>query len=202
MNYDDFLKKYETEARIKRSNAISVEVESYLSFKTGTMMEFGCTTGLIGFQLKNKVNELFLVDSSKEMIELVNHKIEKKSGMNITALHEEMLYADFHKEFDVIYVPLSLHHNKDVQNIVNILVDFLKKNGKFIVIDLLNDKRNLQKNGEKFEENIGFSIEEITQILENSGLVEVIGRKFYSSYKRTNESSQPYSLFSIIGQKP
>ena len=200
MNYEVLISDYETKAYVNRANAISVEIESYLGFKTGDVMEFGCKTGLIAFNLKNKVNELFLVDNSEEMIQAVNHKLKNRQT-NITVHSDSILDSNFKKEFDVIYISLTLHHIKNVQEFINKLAGFLKKNGKLIIVDFLPDNGILHNNQDNFEGHHGFKVEEISQILETAGLVEVMGRKFYSSYQRFNGSSHPYSLFSCVGQK-
>ena len=195
MNYDIFISDYETQARVNRANAISVEIESYLGFKTGNVMEFGCRTGLIAFNLKNKVNELFLIDTSNEMIQALNHKLKRKTEEKITVHSDAILDANFNKEFDVIYVSLALQHMEDIQNFINQLSGYLKKNGKLIIVDFLPNKKR------KNLEYQGLAIDEISKMLEAAGLTEVMGRKFYSSYQRLNGYSHPYSLFSCIGQK-
>jgi len=202
MDFDEFLSDYETEARRKRAAAISVEIESYFSFKTEDVMDFGCKTGLVAFNLKNKVNKLFLIDSSEEMIQCVNHKLLARPQTNIETYCGEIMETDLNKEFDIIYASLALYHTKDPQATVHQLTSYIKKNGKLIIVDLLPAPGKAPFINDEQEDQRGFTIDKMTQILEKSGLVEVLGRKFYSSYKRINQTSRPYSLFSIVGSKP
>lgn len=41
----------------------------------------------------------------------------------------------------------------------------------------------------------------MVEALEEAGLKEVNGRKFYSSYKPIENKKHPYSLFSVMGIK-
>ena len=54
MDFNALSPNWDTDLRVKRAEAISAEIESYLGSGPLEMMEFGCGTGLISFHLKNK----------------------------------------------------------------------------------------------------------------------------------------------------
>ena len=53
-------------------------------------MEFGCGTGLISFNLTDSFKNITLVDSSKNMIDILNDKIEKYNIQNMKAYKSDI----------------------------------------------------------------------------------------------------------------
>ena len=68
MDFNALSPNWDTDLRVKRAEAISAEIESYLGSGPLEMMEFGCGTGLISFHLKNKKAQFLLIDNSEGMI--------------------------------------------------------------------------------------------------------------------------------------
>lgn len=201
MNFNELAKNWDTEQRIKRAEVISTEIESYMGSGPLEVMEFGCGTGLVSFNLKNKIAQFLLVDSSDAMIDEVKRKISEANVTNVQTYCGELGTLESDQKFDVIYTSMTCHHIKDIQTTINLLTTFLKKNGKLVIVDLLPDDGTFHSLNPEFDGHNGFSIAEMTAILEKAGLTDILGRKFYSSYKTIGEINHPYSLFSIYGIK-
>ncbi|NEI75067.1 class I SAM-dependent methyltransferase, partial [Rhizobium lusitanum] len=68
MNFDKYAKEWDDEERINRAKIISEKIEKTIPMnKDYSVMEFGCGTGLISFNLQDKFGKITLVDSSEGM---------------------------------------------------------------------------------------------------------------------------------------
>lgn len=200
LDFNQLASTWDTDIRVKRAQAVSIEIESYIGHGPLEVMEFGCGTGLISLNLKKKISEGLMVDSSSEMIKELEQKLVNRNITNIKTYTGDILESDFDQKFDVIYSSMVMHHIKDFQSVIQKLVSYLKTNGKLIIVDLLPDNGEFHQH-EDFDGHHGFTINEMIEALTEAGLKEVNGRKFYSSYKPLESKKHPYSLFSVIGIK-
>lgn len=201
MDFNQLTSTQDEDIRVKRAQAVSIEIESYIGHGPLEVMEFGCGTGLISLNLKNKISEGLLVDSSSEKIKELEQKLNNRHISHLQTYTGDILESDIDRQFDVIYSSMVMHHIKDFKSVIKKLVSYLKTNGKLIIVDLLPDNGDFHRNHSEFDGHHGFSIKEMVEALEEAGLKEVNGRKFYSSYKPIENKKHPYSLFSVMGIK-
>lgn len=201
LDFNQLTSTQDEDIRVKRAQAVSIEIESYIGHGPLEVMEFGCGTGLISLNLKNKISEGLLVDSSSEKIKELEQKLNNRHISHLQTYTGNILESDIDRQFDVIYSSMVMHHIKDFKSVIKKLVSYLKTNGKLIIVDLLPDNGDFHRNHSEFDGHHGFSINEMVEALEEAGLKEVNGRKFYSSYKPIENKKHPYSLFSVMGIK-
>lgn len=201
LDFNQLTSTQDEDIRVKRAQAVSIEIESYIGHGPLEVMEFGCETGLISLNLKNKISEGLLVDSSSEKIKELEQKLNNRHISHLQTYTGDILESDIDRQFDVIYSSMVMHHIKDFKSVIKKLVSYLKTNGKLIIVDLLPDNGDFHRNHSEFDGHHGFSINEMVEALEEAGLKEVNGRKFYSSYKPIENKKHPYSLFSVMGIK-
>ena len=201
MDFNQLTSTQDENIRVKRAQAVSIEIESYIGHGPLEVMEFGCGTGLISLNLKNKISEGLLVDISYEKIKELEQKLKDRHISHLQTYTGDILESDINRQFDVIYSSMVMHHIKDFKSVIKKLVSYLKTNGKLIIVDLLPDNGDFHRSHSEFDGYHGFSINEMVDALKEAGLKEVNGRKFYSSYKPIENKKHPYSLFSIIGIK-
>lgn len=201
LDFNQLTSTQDEDIRVKRAQAVSIEIESYIGHGPLEVMEFGCGTGLISLNLKNKISEGLLVDSSSEKIKELEQKLNNRHISHLQTYTGDILESDIDRQFDVIYSSMVMHHIKDFKSVIKKLVSYLKTNGKLIIVDLLPDNGDFHRNHSEFDGHHGFSINEMVEALEEAGLKEVNGRKFYSSYKPIENKKHPYSLFSVMGIK-
>lgn len=201
MSFNQLVSSCVTDIQEKFDNAVSTEIESYIGHGPLEVMEFGCKTGIISLNLKNKISDGLVVDNSDEAIKELAKKLSDRNITNIKTYAGDILTSDFDRKFDVIYTSLTIHHIPEFKPVLTKLISYLKPNGKIIIVDLLPDNGDFHCNHEEFDGHHGFTIKEMSEILTQIGLKEVSGRKFYSSYKPLEDKNHPYSLFSVIGIK-
>ena len=201
LDFNQLILTEDEDIRVKRAHAVSIEIESYIGHGPLGVMEFGCKTGLISLNLKNKISEGLLVDSSAENIKELEQKLRDRHLSHLQTYTGDILESDIDRQFDVIYSSMVMHHIKDFKAVIKKLVSYLKNNGKLIIVDLLPDSGEFHRHHLEFDGHHGFTINEMVAALKEAGLKEVTGRKFYSSYKPIENKNHPYSLFSVIGMK-
>ena len=83
LDFNQLASTLDTDIRIKRAQAVSIEIESYIGHGPLEVMEFGCGTGLISLNLKKKISEGLMVDSSSKMIKELEQKLVDQNITNI-----------------------------------------------------------------------------------------------------------------------
>src|SRR5699024_2312895 len=90
-HFEQMAKRYDTEDRIELAKVITKEVKLELqNSKSKSLLDYGSETGLISIQLSDLVDSMLLVDSSKQMLDIVETKITNKNIEN-----SRVLQADF-----------------------------------------------------------------------------------------------------------
>ncbi|GKU24673.1 class I SAM-dependent DNA methyltransferase [Clostridium folliculivorans] len=203
MGFDEFSKEWDTEKRISRARIISKEMENFIPIDQRlSAMEFGCGTGLISFNLHDKLKEITLIDSSEGMLDVVKSKIETYKVNNVIIKKLDISINNvFDKRYDIIYSSMVLHHINDTNSIVNKLYELLNKEGYLCIIDLNKEDGSFHKNEAGFHGHNGFDQAELIEIFENAGLKEVKAHTFYLDTKDIGDEVIEYSLFIIKGIK-
>lgn len=86
--------------------------------KDSSVLDYGCATGLIGFNLCDKFRKVTLMDSEKEMLDVIHEKIETNKISNVFTVLKDLTKEDCEEKFDVIYTSMALHHIIDTQKMI------------------------------------------------------------------------------------
>lgn len=194
MSFDLKAKTWDTEERIVRAEEISKEIIKDLDLpKESKVMEFGCGTGLISFNYKDAFDDITLIDSSQGMIDIVKEKIDQLQTRNIRAFCMDFTKGERPIEkFDFIYNSMVLHHIPDTKSIVFDFYKRLNKKGILSIVDLDTEDGSFHSS-EDFQGHKGFSQEELTNLLIETGFEIIESRSFYKIEKHGKE----YTLFII-----
>lgn len=105
------------------------------SFKN--ILDYGCGTGLIAFNLVNSTNEVLGLDSSSGMVEEFNKKAKDRNLTNIKAYKHDILNDDIKENsFDLIVISMSLHHIENLDIFFKKSYEALKTGGVLCINDL------------------------------------------------------------------
>ncbi len=106
-----------------------------------TLIDVGCGTGRLAFQIADKCSKVDALDLSKRNIELANKKLTKNSKNNIRFIHTDVLkhINEIDQKYD--YAVLSyVIHEIDENLREQILIELSKSAEKIIVIDYLTPR--------------------------------------------------------------
>lgn len=199
MSFSGRAAAWDTKARKERSRAIAKKIDELITGRERcSIMEYGCATGLVGLQIQHSFEKLMLVDSEPEMIEKAkeNARISENNRIQfakVDLLNEQAAIG----KFDVIYTSLTLHHIKDVLEIIQVFYSLLKQNGMLCVIDLDVDDGSFHCDSADFEGYNGFEHSFIEHILIKTGFRRIQSETFFWGMK----NDHPYSLFYAVGFK-
>src|SRR5690625_2710559 len=135
--FEQMAKRYDTEERMALAKVIVKEVRPELrNSKSKSLIDYGSGTGLISLELSDLVDSVLLVDSSKQMLDVVKGKISRKEITNSKVLHSDFTQETSKLKADIIFMSLVLLHIPDTKNILQQLFNTLNNDGKLIIIDL------------------------------------------------------------------
>lgn len=119
MSFKGRSKDWDNDSRLERSKKVAEKIDEIIgNEKYNSIMEYGCATGLIGLNLCDKFKKVTLMDSEKEMVEIVREKVRKYDKNNIFPIQIDLVNEAYKGDkFDLIYTSLTLHHIPDTEKI-------------------------------------------------------------------------------------
>ena len=92
MSFESRAKERDNNSRIERSKVVADKINEIIGNEEyNSVMEYGCATGLISFNLCDKFKKITLMDSEKEMINIVKQKVEKYRNENIFPVQIDLM---------------------------------------------------------------------------------------------------------------
>lgn len=203
MDFKGRAKTWDNDAMIKRSEVVSNKLSEILGDqKDSSIMEYGCATGLISFNLVDKFKKITLMDAEEEMINVVKEKIEAYETSNVFPIKINLINETYIGEkFDIIYTSMALHHIIDTEKIVKIFYNLLNENGILCVVELDKEDGSFHINEKDFNGHNGFEHEVMEKAFRNAGFSNIKSETFFNGQKVYQEKFIPYSMFYTIGKK-
>ncbi len=168
--------KYDTEDRENIAKIIVQAVRFELKdIREKSALDYGCGTGLVGLGLIDLFQSMLFVDTSPQMLEHVNQKIQNNHIESASTLCCDFL-AEVPPVLQVDYVIMSqvLLHIQISQLILTRLYDVLKNGGHLIVVDF-------DKNESVISDKVhnGFEQEALISLVKQVGFVSANAYTFY-----------------------
>jgi tRNA (cmo5U34)-methyltransferase len=183
-----------------RSVAVAEGIRKNISLdKNMTALEFGAGTGITSFLLKDYLKEIIMLDSSAEMVRIMNEKIKSAGANNLKAV-----FFDLEKEnwgggkFDLIMTQMVLHHVKDIDSVFRKFNKILNPGGYLAIADLYTEDGSFH--GEEFTGHKGFDTRELTARLRKAGINIAAEEKcFVIERKISEKETKKFDIFLLIG---
>ncbi|MDT8718399.1 class I SAM-dependent methyltransferase [Clostridium sp. 19966] len=203
MNFDVKAKNWDNDKRKNRAAKISEEMAKALpKDKILNAMEFGCGTGLISFNLKDKFNSIDLIDTSSGMIEEVKLKIQKNNYKSMKAYCVDITsQKEILPKYDLIYTSMVLHHIVDTEKIFKVFYELLNAGGYLYVVDLNEEDGSFHSKEKDFVGHNGFNKKDFTDKAAKIGFKNIDMHDIYEDKKLIGEKEIKYSLFLMTSQK-
>jgi len=173
--------------------------------KTMCALEFGCGTGLVSIEIAQFVKRLSAVDTSPEMLAVLQEKIGtfgitniETSCTNLSASTESALNE---QQFELIYSSMTLHHIDDTAAFLNSISALLSPGGIIALADLdLEDGLFHDDPNEKV--HYGFDRKALSALLNGAGL-QVRSFETIYTFNKTNRAGiiALYPVFLVIATK-
>ncbi|BAK70740.1 class I SAM-dependent methyltransferase [Aliarcobacter butzleri] len=163
------------------------------------ILDYGCGTGLIAFNLVEENNEVLGLDNSIGMVEEFNKKVKEKNLSNIKAKKHNILEEDLPKNsFDLIVISMSLHHIEDINMFFKKSFEALKNGGYICVNDLDKEDGSFHaKHNNEGVYHFGFSKDELVKTAKKIGFSDSSFDIVYI-FERENGN---FPIFNFIAKK-
>jgi tRNA (cmo5U34)-methyltransferase len=167
---------------IDRSEAVAKAMLQTIPFKKSMKaMEYGSGTALLSFALKDKFEEIVLMDNSQEMTIVTAEKIADQNIQNMKPLFYDLEHQDYPGMFDIIYNQMVMHHVNNIDAVLLKFYNLLNPGGYLAIADLYQEDGSFH--GESFNGHLGFDIEQLTEKLKSIGFGNIQHQQCYSIQK-------------------
>ena len=157
---------------MERSVAIAAGLEGMIPIQPSMKaLEYGAGTGILSFLLKDRLSDITLMDSSREMINVCMEKIQYHKTNHIHPLWIDLENTQFDGKFDLIYNQMVLHHVKGVEIMLQNFYDLLNPGGYLAIADLFTEDGSFH--GIDVKVHWGFDPAALSVILHNAGFKNV-----------------------------
>lgn len=185
-----------------RSVAITNHIKELLPLdRKMTALEYGAGTGTSSFLLKDYLKEITLMDSSSEMVRVMNEKIKATKVKNLKTLNFDLEHSDYSEgRFDLIFTQMVLHHVSDIDSIIRKFFYLINPGGYLAIADLYPEDGSFH--GQNFTGHKGFDTEVLSNQIKRQGFTNINHRKVFVINKKISESeTKQFDVFLLIANR-
>lgn len=185
-----------------RSVAITEQIKERIPLRKHMIaLEFGAGTGIASFLLKDYLKEITLMDSSSEMVRVMNEKIKATKTENLKTLHINLEVTDYSEgKFDLIFTQMVLHHVINIENIISKFYHMLNPDGYLAIADLYPEDGSFHD--EAFTGHKGFDIKILSNQIKKLGFTNITSRKCFVINKKISDAkSKQFDVFLLIARR-
>ena len=198
-HFEDKAREWDTgNTRVQNAQAISTGIRNQILL-TGKehIMDFGAGTGLLSEGISRFVNKITAIDYSQAMLA---EFAKKNWSCETETLKIDLSEADLHYRFDGIISSMTLHHIKDVPNIIKKFHDLLMPGGFIAIGDLEKEDGTFHQNNSGVE-HFGFNIEYLRGTLKKAGFHSITGDRINTIQKEVEGTIKEFPVFLVTARK-
>ncbi|MDM7925723.1 MAG: class I SAM-dependent methyltransferase [bacterium] len=181
--------------RVERAKAVADAIRAAVPLTAATaVFEYGCGTGLLGFNLKPHAASVTLADSSAGMLEVLERKILASGMTGLRPLRLDLATDPLPPDrYDLAVSLLVLHHVPDTAGLLSSFHALLREGGRIALADL--DAEDGSFHGPGFEGHHGFDRESLGRLARLNGFTRVRFETVLRMEKRTASGLKVFPLF-------
>lgn len=206
--FDDKAAEWDDNARrAALADAVARAIIAHMPInKPQNALEFGCGTGLVTTRIAPHCARLTAVDSSREMIRMLNEKVAAGNIVNIEPLHLDFSRPETATElagdYDFVCSSMTLHHIPDPESFLRELIGHMSPGGTLSIADL-DAEDGLFHDDATEKVHHGFDRQELQSILESAGFANVAFITAHVIEKKNRAGKQTaYPIFLVTAVKP
>ncbi len=202
-HFDIQANDWDSDYRIIRAKKITEKILQHVCFQTNdTVLEFGCGTGLISFNLIENIGQLTLVDTSNKMLSVTRDKFKEHIDSKKIIFENSIFSANLlNDSYNKIYSSMTMHHVNNINDTVKRFYSLLKSNGKLCIVDLMPVDSAFHKNEVGFDGYNGFDPKWFSSVCKEFGFDEIFRNNFFQGTKVENNNKINYNLFILVLEK-
>ena len=167
------------------ANAIEKKITLVNNMK---IIDFGVGTGLLGFEIAKKVDQVYGVDTSIKMLEKLEEK--NSSTLRIKAIHQDIIKEPLKDTYDGLVSSMTLHHIEDLKAFFNTIYKTLNSNSFIAIADLEKEDGTFHSDNSGVY-HFGFDKEELCKVVKECGFKNI-------NFKNINTINKPQRDFGVF----
>lgn len=186
----------------ERSEVIAQKIQQKIDLSPRMVaMEFGAGTGTLSFMLKDRVKEITLMDSSVEMVKVMEEKIRSSGETHLKPLLFDLETEDYTDQaFDLIVTQMVMHHVRDIKIIIHKFYQLLNDGGHLVIADLYSEDGSFH--GEGFDGHLGFDPDHLGDQLKQAGFKNIDHEPCFVMKKQTDKYGlKEFPIFLLTADK-
>jgi ubiquinone/menaquinone biosynthesis C-methylase UbiE len=201
-NFDDMARTWdENLMHLERSLAISLKMEEKLPLrKDMKALEYGAGTGILSFLLSEKLGHITMMDSSAEMVKVMEEKVLNRKATNLSPLFMNLETERPYTSYDLIFNQMVLHHIRDISSIFEKFHSLIAPGGYLAIADLYTEDGSFHGMGADVHQ--GFDPLALKGLLLNAGFRNADFEECYV-VKRENPGGEAklFPVFLLVASK-
>lgn len=185
-----------------RSEAIAKALLKQNDFsKYKNAIEFGAGTGILSILLKDYFQEIILMDNSKEMIRVLEEKLNLQQIVHLKPLLYNLeTQGKPELQTDVIFTQMAMHHVCDIEKTLQTFYQMNTPGGLLAIADLYTEDGSFHD--QDFDGHLGFDPQELSVNLAACGFRNIKYEECYT-IERINDQGQSkkYPIFLLLAEK-
>lgn len=202
--FDEKAKSWDNNpANWARAEAIAQKIRQKIDLNTGlSALEYGAGTGILSFILQDSLKEITLMDSSIEMVKVMEEKIRNGKVSHLKPLFFNLETTEYDSQsFDLVFSQMVMHHVEDIKTVIARFYALLRDGGKIAIADLYSEDGSFHGSG--FTGHLGFDPENLCHLLEEAGFENCAHELCYTMKKQTEKSGiMEFPIFLLTATKP
>lgn len=203
--FDDKSADWDDDKKYRRAKKVYSRINHFIKSSRvdskEKLLDFGCGTGLLGFNFINDFYEIHFADVSGGMLDKVKSKADSGNILNykIFKIAEDFCGFDIFPTYKAIVTLLAFHHINDIERTLKLLYEHIAPGGFLAVSDLdiedgsFHAPMKVPHNGIDRNSILNFMKKYEFEILCNETVL--IEEKFVGDEKKE------YPIFLILGKK-
>ena len=186
----------------ERSEAIAQKIMQIIDLRPNmTAMEYGAGTGILSFLLKDYLKEITLMDSTVEMVKVMEEKIRINKATHLKPLFFNLETTEYLAQtFDLIFTQMVLHHVANVEAIITKFYHLLNEGGNIAIADLYPEDGSFH--GEGFTGHFGFDVLSLGETLSRIGFKNIRHEQCFVMKRITEtKESKEFPIFILTANK-
>ena len=201
-DFDSMAKSWDDNPmHLERSKQVALKMLEILPLKREmSALEYGAGTGILSFLLSEKLNHITMMDSSVEMVKVMDEKVHVRGLSNLLPVCYNLEKERSNAKYDLIFNQMVLHHITDIQAIFEQFYNMLLPDGFLAIADLYPEDGTFHGSG--FDGHLGFDPEKLKEQLQATGFSKIQYEKCFTVERNNPEGMvKSYPIFLLTASK-
>ena len=169
-HFNEVANSWDSPQKIERSKRFANEIKKEVQLDNNLdIMDFGCGTGVLGFEFIESAKSLLGIDTSQGMLDVFDQKASKLASIESKNINLEIDELD--QKFDLIMSSMAFHHLDHPDKMLSKFSKMLNVGGKILIIDLETEDGTFHPDNDGMGvKHYGFSKDDLSRWGRNAGL--------------------------------